>query len=148
MAAHIRQQIREALKAALLGLPATGARVYTNRAAKLESRLGADALVIYTPTEAAEPINLRLTVYRRSLDIAVEGYVFGPAPDERLDALALALEPALAAAGTLGGLLKAPLELVRSALDVDETASPPAGRLTLTLSAITHTTLAAPDVVA
>lgn len=117
--AHVRKQIRDAIKTALTGLPTTGNSVHATRVFPIE-RLSLPALVIYTKSE---DVNFdTLTINRsvmRNLEVMVEAYVSGSNPhDDELDIIAVDVEEALAADNTLGGLTK---DLQVTAFEADYT---------------------------
>ncbi len=111
--AHPRQEIREAVKAALLGPQAeedppvyatsAGARVYETRMVPWQ-RLKLPAIAVYTLQESAD---LRGTAPRerfRKLSLAVEAAVkAGENVDDALDAIALQMEAAMDVDETFGG---------------------------------------------
>ena len=103
--AHVRKQIRDAIKTALTGLATTGANCYQSRVFPFESTK-LPALLIYTKSETTDfdTISLPRDVMR-VLEINVEAYVQGTANyDNTLDQIAVEVEEAIAADVTLGGL--------------------------------------------
>ncbi len=107
MANHIRQQIREYFGTNLTGLTTTGSNVYQSRVYPLDNtRL--PALLIYTKSEASEPIVIGTDrVMSRELSVVVEGYVKSTANfDDTIDTISKEVEEAIAADRTLGGLAK------------------------------------------
>ena len=105
--AHVRKQIRDAIKTALTGLSTTGANCYQSRVFPFESTK-LPALLIYTKSETTDfdTISLPRDVMR-VLEINVEAYVQGTANyDNTLDQIAVEVEEAIAADVTLGGLTK------------------------------------------
>ncbi len=105
--AHVRKQIRDAIKTALTGLATTGANCYQSRVFPFESTK-LPALLIYTKSETTDfdTISLPRDVMR-VLEINVEAYVQGTANyDNTLDQIAVEVEEAIAADVTLGGLTK------------------------------------------
>lgn len=146
MAVHVRQQIRAALVAALTGLPLTGDRVYANRTARIDPAK-TPCLVVSTTGETLETLTISEPIYERSIAILVEGYVSGDALDDRLDAVGLEVEQAVAAAGDLDGLVKMPLELTEVRFEFDDTTSPAVGVIRMGYTANTITSSGAPDVV-
>ena len=105
--AHVRKQIRDAIVTALTGLGETGTNVFRSRIYPLE-KTKLPALCIFTRTETTEFDTM--TINRstmRNLEVAVEAYVnMTLAYDNKLDAIAVQVEEALAADVTLGGLAK------------------------------------------
>lgn len=105
--AHVRKQIRDAIKTALTGLATTGANCYQSRVFPFESTK-LPALLIYTKSETTDfdTISLPRDIMR-VLEINVEAYVQGTANyDNTLDQIAVEVEEAIAADVTLGGLTK------------------------------------------
>jgi len=105
--AHVRKQIRDAIKTALTGLATTGANCYQSRVFPFESTK-LPALLIYTKSETTDfdTISLPRDVMR-VLEINVEAYVQGTSNyDNTLDQIAVEVEEAIAADVTLGGLTK------------------------------------------
>lgn len=106
MALHPRQQIREAVKALLLGQTAAGSRVSETRVVTYRSA-ELPAISIYIPVESVEPEESRNTAPReltRTAQLVVEGVVQQVGNvDDALDALALQIETAMHADETLGG---------------------------------------------
>jgi len=105
--AHVRKQIRDAIKTALTGLATTGANCYQSRVFPFESTK-LPALLIYTKSETTDfdTISLPRDVMR-VLEINVEAYVQGTANyDNTLDQIAVEVEEAIAADVTLNNLAK------------------------------------------
>jgi hypothetical protein len=104
MPSHARKQIRDAVKATLLGLSVTGSRVYIGRARPLGEN-HPPTILIYSPLETARRENQDGEL-ERLLSLFVEiRLVSTDAPDDALDAIALDVEAAMAADRRLGGLL-------------------------------------------
>lgn len=108
MPTHVRQQIREAIRSAVLGLPSTASRVYRGRARPLGKDHGA-CLLIYASEESSDREMVgQNPLLARSVLVAIEGRVSGSASDaveDALDQIAAEVEPAMAAAAPrLGGL--------------------------------------------
>lgn len=148
MAAHIRTQIRHAVAQSLSNLASVPAsRVFVNRTASVVVEQG-PYVVIATPSESLEVVGIDAPQrYRREMTIGVEVVAPAQQADDALDAVAREIEPAIDAAGLLGGLVKQPLVLDSARMDFDDLASPRAGRLTMTYRTHTYTTAAAPDTV-
>jgi hypothetical protein len=105
--AHVRQQIRDAVAAAVTGLPITGSRVYVSRVYPL----GADhipGLCVYTTKEELLSRGTRESgLERRKLSVIVEARVkpgSGTDPDDQLDDIVADVETALMSNATLSGL--------------------------------------------
>lgn len=105
--AHVRKQIRDAVKTALTGLTTTGSNVFQSRVFPFESGK-LPALLIYTKSETTEFDTITLPRgTMRILEINVEAYCQGTANyDNTLDTIAVEVEEAIAADVTLGGLTK------------------------------------------
>ena len=104
---HVRQQIREYFGTNLTGLTTTGSNVFESRVYPLDNtRL--PALLIYTKSEASEPIVIGTDrVMSRELSVVVEGYVKSTTNfDDAIDTISKEVEEAIAADRTLGGLAK------------------------------------------
>lgn len=143
---HIRKQIRDALASALTALPLTGSRVYVNRSAPVAA---SDTPCLVIQTAAEDLTNLRLlgpVHYRRTLDLTIDAYVSGAALDDALDAVCAQIEPAVANAGTLSGLIDYPLELQAVRFEFEDVASPPVAVARLRYTAETSTLATTPEV--
>lgn len=104
---HIRQQVRDAVKGLLAGLPTTQERVFTGRSRKLPSG-SKPTLLIFTPRESVEVLTQDFPRrLRRRQIVAVHGVVSADAPpDDTLDTIAAEVEAVLADATARGKLLK------------------------------------------
>lgn len=143
---HIRTQIRAAVATALTGLATTGANVHRNRVARLSLRQ-VPALVITVDSEQISEIGLD-PLQDRKLQVAVDGYAAAAADvDDALDQIGLEVETALAAAGVLGGLVKAAPSLSQVQIGIDETHEEPLGRIRMVFTTQTFTAPTSPDVV-
>lgn len=92
---HARQQIREAVKAAVTGLSITGSNVFTTRMHKFEDA-GLPALAIYTLQEESDRDTIGTRKQERMLRVAVEIAVKQVSDtDEALDDIAAEVESAL-----------------------------------------------------
>lgn len=143
--AHINDQIRAAVAAAVTGLPTTGARVDQD---------------FLTVRNIAEPrLLVRVTtdkvdtdfsgVQQRVLRVAVTGYAKETAAGNVLGGMQSEVETALYAVGTLGGLLACNLVLQGDDRDIDfDTLEKPAGFVTLIYGAQCFTRAGQPEVVA
>lgn len=108
--AHVRTQIRDAVVAALAGLSTTEDRVYSGRSRPKEK----DAepfLLVYCTEERSEVTAMGADpILDRVLTLAVEGccvaqdYEGAQEVEERLDQIALEVEPAITEDSSLGGL--------------------------------------------
>lgn len=143
---HIRTQIRTAVAAALTGLATTGANVHRNRVARLSLRQ-VPALVITIDSEKVEEIGLD-PLQDRQLPIAVDGYAKQDENvDDVLDQIGLEVEVAMAAAGKLGGTVKATPSLSQVLIGIDETHEEPLGRIRMVFTTQTFTAPADPGTV-
>lgn len=110
MPAHLRTQIRRAVKDRLTGLPATAERAYVGRTRPLAA--GSDpALLIYTRRENSETDSQGSSPrLARSVTLIVEGRANATGADAAedlenlLDQIAAEVEPAMVADWSLGGL--------------------------------------------
>lgn len=112
---HQRTKIRSAIAAALGAV----APVTANR----DDPLPADALPcigLFTPDETAQELTMGSRRQLRRLDLYVDGYVRADGTagdlDDRLDAMALRIEQAMAAGRRFGGLVDR-IELLRTVTD-------------------------------
>lgn len=104
---HVRQQIREALKAVLTGLPNTQDKVYVNRVDPIEKGT-VPALSIRTGAdEKVETIIMaKPALVMRQVDVFVTAYAVGADVDDQLDDVSSDVEKAVANNHTLSGLVK------------------------------------------
>lgn len=139
--AHMRTQIRQAVVAALTGLPTTGARVFVNSVYELRAA-DLPCLLVQTGDEPQiDPLNVSGTALQRQHLVIIKAIAKQTANlQDALDQMLLEVEGALALS-TLGGLVKR-MEL--KAVGVNESAGldTPAGELTATwlVSYLTPTT--------
>lgn len=146
MTAHIRTQIRTAVVAALTGLATTGANVHRNRVARLSPRQ-VPALVVTIDSEQITELGLD-PMHDRRLQVIVDGYTANSENvDDAIDQIGLEVEVAMAAAGTLGGLVKATPALDQVRIGIDETHEEPLGRIRMIFNTQTFTLPADPGVV-
>lgn len=141
---HVRTQLRTALGAVLAGLPAVP-YVYINRARALD-HTQAPCLRITTPQERAEPLGVSVGMQDRTVTVLIEAFVKAEPLDDAADQAGLEVEQAIEAAGTLGGLIKAPMQLDEVRLEIEDTASPPLAVLRMAYTAQIYTLAAAPDI--
>lgn len=104
MAAHVRQQIREAAAALLTGLATTGAHVFQSRVYPLQDA-DLPALRIYATEEVSDPVGIHAPkLLERRLTLVIEACAKAGADlDDTLDTIAREVEAALGAAPTLSG---------------------------------------------
>lgn len=140
---HVRQQIREAVAAAVTGLATTGNRVSQSRMAP---RRAGDlpCLLVETADERIEQgAQNRIT---RELTVLVRGFAKANAAlDDTLDTIAKEVEVALASAGHLGGLVPGGVTLVNLSTDFDDTLEQPAGVIVIELRAVYFGTYGLPE---
>ena len=112
MTLHDRQQIREAVKAALIGAhgdpvqyaTAAGARVYETRVVPFR-RLELPAVAVYSLSETSDDEETAPRVLKRSLQLVVEAAVQqGDNVDDALDAISAQIETAMHRDPTFGGV--------------------------------------------
>ena len=143
---HVRTQLREALRTALTGLPATADRVDINRSAPV-SATRAPCLLITTPTERAAQIGtLSVPRVMRTVTVIIEAVAAGAELDAQLDQISLEVEQAMAGVGMLDGLLKSPPQYSEMQLEREDTASPPMGYLRMAWQCDMATTHSNPDI--
>ena len=141
---HARQQIRDAVAAALTGLSTTGDRVYAGRTRPL-AKDHEPALLVYTSEESAEAHTQSPRRLLRTLTLFVEGRVSGAdVPDDTLDDIALEVETALAGDADLGELIK-DIVLVRTMTDTQAPGGAQVGEVRLQFAVLYRTTAAAPQ---
>lgn len=141
---HIRQQVREAVAAALLPVASLGGRVHAGRPPRLQHPILPTAVVV-VPSESIERDGvLGVHRQRRSIETHVHVVLEGSEAADTLDEVAEQIEAALAAASTLGGLLDAEIELAEALIDIDDTAATPVAELRMTYFARTTVLAAAP----
>ena len=104
--AHIRTQVRAAVEAALMGLPATQDRVFLTRTYPLEHKR-LPALLVYVLDEQSQPAEMgENRDIERQMTVTIEAIADGKGFDDELDQIAIEVETALANSGCLGGLVK------------------------------------------
>lgn len=104
---HVRQQIREALKAVLTGLPNTQDNVYVNRVDPIEKGT-VPALTIRTGAdEKVETLIMgKPALVLRQVYLFVTAYAVGADVDDQLDDMSSDVEKVIANNHTLSGLVK------------------------------------------
>jgi hypothetical protein len=130
---HLRKTIREAIAAALTGLPTSGARVFTSRDYPLAPN-ELPGLKINTGAEASRPLSAGYPrVMARELQVEVEAYAKANNDlDDTLDAMALEVEQAMAG-NSFGGLAHE-VTLATTELELDAEHETPHGLLRLTFT--------------
>lgn len=145
MAEHAHKQIRDALVAALTGLPTTGSRVWANRLRPMQDA-DLPGLRVFVDGEEAEGVLIEMPqLYVRRLAIVIEGVdKASSALDDTLDRIGKEVEMALAAGITVGGNV---LEVVYSGMRFeDEQLDRPVGVRRMMFSVSFQTMANAPDV--
>lgn len=130
--AHLRKQIRDAIKTTLTGLTTTGQRVYLQRNYPMQAS-ALPGLLIYTNSETAEPVTMtRPQKSRRELSLTVEGLAKANATlEDTLDAIAREVEEALGADPSMGGLAKTSF-LTGTEIEFNADGENPVGSVRLT----------------
>lgn len=140
---HVRTQLRTALAAALAALP-SAPTVHVNRTRAID-HTQTPCVRLSTPQESIEPYGLSSPMAMRDITALVEVFVAGAAPDALADQTGLEIEQAVAAAGTMGDLLIAPLQLRETTTEVDDGGSPPLAMLRMVYVAQIITLASAPE---
>lgn len=143
--AHVRRQIREAVKTRLAGRTPAGANVFENRLLRIpEGKL--PAITIGTADERSERSQWDECghVLARTVEVVVELHVQHSEAEDRLDAIAVDVERALAEDETLGGLVQE-LQLVRTTDAYTATGERLAGVKRLFFEATYQTAAADPE---
>lgn len=105
--AHLRTQIRNAVKTALTGLATTGANVYASRVWPVRAGI-MPGLLIYTPAEAKEVATMGGAdrTIERTTDLYVEAYIEATsALEDTIDQIELEVEEALAGSAAVDALV-------------------------------------------
>ena len=106
--AHVRKQIRDAVKSAITGLSTTGSNAFNTRLHPLhENKL--PAVNVYTANEESELVSITNSGCRlaRTLELVVEVYVKkSNGYDDDIDQIAVEVEEALNSDTTLSNLTK------------------------------------------
>ncbi|MCX5513423.1 hypothetical protein C3941_23830 [Kaistia algarum] len=129
---HAREQIRDAVVAALTPLVTTGSRV-KDSSPYPEPPGGLPSLIVFTPSEQPNDRFSSLTIQGRTLSLFVVGYAEGVLVDGTLDTIAAEVETALAASGNLGGLVKL-IEYQGTAVAITGDAKKRAGEIRLSFN--------------
>lgn len=146
MPSHLRTQIRSAVCSAVTGLATTGSRVAASR---MTPRRGSDlpCLLVETRDESIDAGVQRHA--QHDLRVLVTAFAKANSTLENtLDQIAAEVETALAAAGTLGGLVPGGLSIVHVATDFDDALDQPAGTIEIEFRAVYFTRFGTPTAVA
>jgi hypothetical protein len=139
---HARQQIREAVATAVTGLTTTGSRVFQSRM-RPASDTQVPCLLVTCDTEIIEQTTQARQV--RDLTVTVQGIAKGTTGlDDTLDTMALEVETALQAAGSLGGKVPGGIVLQRHQVEFDDSLDKPVGVIVMEFKAGYFTTAGAP----
>ena len=134
--AHVRTQIRNAVIAALVGLPTTGNRIYPGRTLPLDlDRAGGPALLVFAGDEPeVEVVGFGVPrMEQHTLLLHVRGLAkAGINLEDVLDQIALEVQPAIGGSAALQGALAKGCDLVAVQAGEDETLEQPVGMITLT----------------
>lgn len=135
---HARHQLREAVAGYLksANIVAATSVLPHRRRPTADSQL--PALMIFTEDEASGRLTREETDRRPDLVVRARVKSVGDPPQDALDALALAVERALLAAGSLGGLVRN-LELVRTHSTESANSDRQAGDIDLVYAVEIHT---------
>lgn len=146
MADHVRQQIRNSIAAALVGMP-TVSNIYTGRVTPVETRFLPAVLIITDEeviTSGSKGGGSR--TLDRDLTLSIEGHAEAEAAlVDLLDTIAKEIEIAITAAGDLGGLAKS-IDLNGVDGETSGEGVAQAGFIRLTYNVRYETSNAAPDV--
>lgn len=132
--AHLRKQIRDAVKTTLTGLSTTGQRVFQQRFYPMQAT-ALPGLLIYTNSETSELMTMtRPQKSQRELLLTVEGLAKANATlEDTLDAIAREVEEALGVDPTFGGLVKTSF-LTGTELEFNADGENPVGAVRLTFA--------------
>lgn len=101
---HPRQQIRDLVEAALIGLPITGTRVFLSRVYPLQGQ-ELPGLCVYTSEENSERLTFSSAMHQ--LEVKVEAYVKQTTDyDNIMDDICLQVQEAIASDAALKSTLK------------------------------------------
>jgi hypothetical protein len=141
-ATHARQQIREAVATALTGLTTTATRVFQSRM-RPASDSQVPCLLITCDSELIE--STVQSRQQRELTLTIQGIAKGTTTlDDTLDQIALEVETALQAAGSLGGKVPGGLVLQRHQVEFDDSLDKPVGVIVMEFKAGFFTTAGVP----
>lgn len=137
--AHVRKQIRDAVKATLIsGVPLVQRRVYASRVHPL-SQAKLPCVLVYTASEASNLMTMGQRTILRELSMSVDIYVsMNDTFDDDVDAICVQIEEAIAANRDFGGVAKETI-LVATEIDFDGDTENPVGvaRLTYNVQYVT-----------
>jgi hypothetical protein len=139
---HVRRQIREAVATVVTGLTTTGAKVFQSRMVPQD-----DLPCLLVATNDEDLVRASVDdIFDRGLTVDITGCAKAAANvDDTLDAIALEVETAIAAAGNLGGLVKS-RELEKIEVGFDDSLEQTVGKIRLQYRMPYFTTAGAPGV--
>jgi len=141
--AHARQQIREAVLAAVTGLATTGANVFVNKITPQEAE-SLPNLLVYTNGEQSEADAMGASRgLMRSLDVVIDATAEGDGIDDVLDTIASEVETAIDTDAALAALVKN-ITLASTAVSRDGKGQTPMMGLRMTFTATYRTRKGAP----
>lgn len=145
MAAHVRQQVRDAVKVALTGLTTTGANVFDSRVYELKDD-ELPALRIFTNSEDVQIDSIGFSrLQDRRLELVVEACVKqNGAFDDTLDTILKEVEVAIAANQGAGGAKF--IQLAKIEIELSGEGEKPVGLGRMTFQVPYITALGAPDI--
>lgn len=143
MANHVRQQLREAVAAALTGLTTTGTRVFQSRAYPLQIT-DLPCLVVTTDGDSMEYLTVKKPAQlQRDTQVRIEAYATGTSNlDDTLDTICKEVEIAM---DNLSTIAKS-VGFVGTQLNIDVVSEKPVGKATLIYRMQLVTLSNAPDV--
>lgn len=145
MANHLRQQIREAVVAALTGLSTTGSKVYESRVYPMQDT-NLPGLRVYTSAERVEIASKGGAARQvaRTLDLVVEICVKSSSFDDTSDQIQKEVEVALAGAQNAGGAKY--IQLRETEDELGDEAETPVCMRRCTFEVLYYSGLGTPDV--
>lgn len=144
MANHVRQQLREAVTAAVTGLSTTGSRVYQSRVYPLDTS-SLPCLLVTSDGDKSEAITVHSPYQQeRATTIRIEGVAKAVSNiDDTLDTISKEVETAIAGSSTaiVKGLIYRGAQI-----DYDGSGEQPIGKVTMIFAKDLYTLSNAPDV--
>ncbi len=141
---HLRAQIREAIVAALTGLPITADQVFEGRTRALPAD-HLPTLLVYARSEQSD-CDAMGGILHRDLRIRIEGrVVMAAVPDGTLDQIATEVEPTMVADPSLGGLVQE-ITLVATTINTQSPGESHAGEIAFDYRVRYRSRESAPDI--
>lgn len=136
---HARQQLREAVLAAVTNLPTTKRNAFASRVHPISDG-ELPCVIVFTRNESSEPMTIGLPRrFKHSLTVVVEGYVkMVDGYDNKLDKIALEVEEALYNNPSLQVLVK-DIFLSETEIKITGEAEKPVALVSMSFSAEYHT---------